>query len=64
MKYVLILLSLLCCAQTNAMELKATVNDVPVSDLDIQNWKQLLLFQQRLKQLKSMHSLIMITLVQ
>ena len=46
MKYVLILLSLLCCAQTNAMELKATVNDVPVSDLDIQNWKQLLLFQQ------------------
>ena len=47
MKYmVCFLLSFLCCIQARALELKATVNDIPISDLDVQNWKRLLLFQQ------------------
>ena len=46
MKLMFFLLSLFCCVPTYALELKATVNDIPVSDLDVQNWKKLLLFQQ------------------
>ena len=29
-----------------AMDLKATVNDVPISNLDVKNWVRLLKFQQ------------------
>lgn len=47
MKFVLCcLVSLFYTFSANAMELKATVNDIPISDLDVQNWSRLLLFQQ------------------
>ena len=47
MRYIVyFLFAFLCCTQTNALVLKATVNDIPISELDVQNWKRLLLFQQ------------------
>lgn len=47
MKFILCcFVSLFCAFSANAMELKATVNDIPISDLDVQNWSRLLLFQQ------------------
>ena len=46
MKYVLLILSLFSISPVLAMELRATVNDVPISDLDVQNWTKLLTFQQ------------------
>lgn len=46
MKYLLLILTLLCTYTTQAMELKATVNDEPISDLDITEWANLLKFQQ------------------
>lgn len=45
MKY-LLLLAMCLVYPLNAMELKATVNDVPISDLDVARWERLLLFQQ------------------
>ena len=47
MKYVFLTLLLFCVYPAFGMELKATVNDVPISDLDVQNWANLLKFQQR-----------------
>ena len=46
MRYLILLLSLLITCPTTAMELKATVNDTPISDLDIKNWARLLKMQQ------------------
>ena len=46
MKYIMILCSLFWVFTTQAMELKATVNDTPISDLDIQSWSALLKMQQ------------------
>lgn len=47
MKYIIcFVMSLFYWLPLHAMELKATVNDTPISDLDIQNWSRLLQFQQ------------------
>lgn len=47
MKYIWCCLAcLLYMVPVHAMEIKATVNDTPISDLDVQNWSNLLLFQQ------------------
>ena len=46
MKYCVLILFLLFTHPSLGMELKATVNDTPLSDLDIQNWGLLLKFQQ------------------
>ncbi|MBQ3695542.1 MAG: SurA N-terminal domain-containing protein [Alphaproteobacteria bacterium] len=46
MKYVFLILFLLNALPSLAMELKATVNDTPISDLDVLRWTRLLQFQQ------------------
>ena len=46
MKYLFLILLLFCACPTKSMELRATVNDTPISDLDVQNWARLLKFQQ------------------
>lgn len=46
MKKYLFFLVLTLSHVAHAMDLKATVNDTPISDLDVQNWAQLLKFQQ------------------
>ena len=43
---VFFLFSLFLGTAVHALELKATVNDTPISDLDVQNWERLLKFQQ------------------
>ncbi|MBQ4471943.1 MAG: hypothetical protein II942_01685 [Alphaproteobacteria bacterium] len=46
MKYLIVLLTILLTGSVHAMELKATVNDQPISDLDVKNWVALLKMQQ------------------
>ena len=46
MKYLILVLWLLTSGTSMAMELKATVNDTPLSDLDVKNWGRLLKMQQ------------------
>ncbi len=46
MRYLILTLWLLISGTTMAMELKATVNDTPLSDLDVKNWGKLLKMQQ------------------
>ena len=46
MKYLFLMLFVLQSLPALCMELKATVNDNPISDLDVQQWIQLLKFQQ------------------
>ena len=45
MKYILFICGLMMSMVASAMELKATVNDTPISDLDVQNWTALLKMQ-------------------
>jgi len=46
MRKCLLIAFLTLSTTAHAMNLKATVNDVPISDLDVRNWAQLLKFQQ------------------
>ena len=46
MKFLILILGLMLSYPTWAMELKATVNDTPISDLDVKNWARLLKMQQ------------------
>ena len=46
MKYLFLIIFVLHTLPALCMELKATVNDTPISDLDVQQWGQLLKFQQ------------------
>ncbi len=46
MRYLLLIVFMLKAVPALCMELKATVNDKPISDLDVQQWMQLLKFQQ------------------
>lgn len=52
MKYLFLVLLLLCAYPAHSMELRATVNDTPISDLDVRNWARLLKFQQHQKYAK------------
>ena len=45
-KYFLFVFIFIFSHFAQAMDLKATVNDIPISDLDVKNWAQLLKFQQ------------------
>ncbi len=49
MKYLILILTLFSACPAPAMDLKATVNDTPISDLDVKNWANLLKFQQAQK---------------
>ena len=46
MKKYLFFIILILSQMAQAMDLKATVNDVPISNLDVKNWVRLLKFQQ------------------
>jgi len=46
MRYLILTLWFLISGTAIAMELKATVNDTPISDLDVKNWGRLLKMQQ------------------
>ena len=45
MRYIFFIIALMVSMAPSAMELKATVNDIPISDLDVQNWAALLKMQ-------------------